>query len=106
MEKNLTEEDIRLLQEMSEMTTNALEKSLRETFNLDDSWSYRDINWIREDYMQHLLNVMGEENYRMVAGSRRKFDDDDFIYVRGQFMISSQAIENIRNRNPENDPQS
>ena len=65
-----------------------------------EDWVYRDVPWLREDFWSDFMNLLGVDNYLLIAGSRRTLDDGR--YFRGQFFISPQGMENLRVRNEEN----
>lgn len=53
-------------------------------------WHYRDIPWITDEYFDKLIDIIGKDNIKCIVSSRR----DNAI--RGQFLISPEGIENIK----------
>ncbi len=64
-----------------------------------EDWVYRDLDaWLDEEYWTKFMGILGEGNYKMLAGSR-KTDENGVRWYRAQFLFSPTAMENLREYN-------
>lgn len=82
-----------LYAEMHKATEDAMNKS----FNTDN-WHYRDVTWMLEHFWKQFLNILGDADYNIIACSSRD-DWEGGTYLRGQFLLSPEALDNIRKYN-------
>lgn len=94
MFENMTEEQKEAFNELNIQMHNATEEAMNEAFKTT-GWHYRDINWMKVSDFDQMLEIFGEDNYKVIAGTVRD-DWEGGPFRRGQFLISPQGMENIK----------
>ena len=94
MFENMTEEQKESFRELSIQMHNATEEAMNEAFKTT-GWFYRDINWMTLPYFDQMLEIIGEDNYKIITGTVRS-DWEGGPFRRGQVLISPQGMENVK----------
>jgi hypothetical protein len=80
----------------TELDLSAMDKELRITMNLSDDWTMRDFPWMKQEYMEELMGIFGEGNFKFVSGSKRSIKGDTQVYTRATLFINKQGRENFQ----------
>lgn len=70
------------------------EDNFRKILSLED-WVYRDIPWITDEFFHELIDIVGEDNIRIISGSTRSING--VTSRRCSCMLSPEAIERLKN---------
>lgn len=94
MFENMTEEQKNAFSKMAAEMHKATEEAMNEAFKVS-GWHYRDIRWTKTDILKNILSLIGEDNYKIIISSECN-NWDNIPFSRGQFLISPQGLENIK----------
>ncbi len=83
------------------------EDMIRESLGLDETWTYRSLPWMLEEFYNKFLDIVGEENTKFASGSQRNYklelDTDgkpystpiDGVMVRVSLFINERGMANL-----------
>lgn len=61
-----------------------------------DGWKYFDLPLARKEDWDELLGALGENNFRILAMTQRRFADSSDLFQRGQLLVSPEAPEILK----------
>ena len=96
MFEDMTEEQRKAFTDIAIQMHNATEEAMNASFKTT-GWSYRDINWMKVSYFDELFAIIGVDNYKIIISSVRD-DWEGGPFRRGQFLISPQGMQNVKNK--------
>lgn len=70
---------------------------MQERMNVPSDWEYRPIPWMRNDFFDKLMDIIGDDNMRFLSSITRRIDGD--MCTRASIFVSPQGIDNIRKYN-------
>ena len=76
----------------------ANENALRLQMNLTNDWCMRDLPWMKAEYFQQLVDIIGTENMQIVSGTKKEagaVDGEGRKMVRATIFVNKQGRENI-----------
>ncbi len=69
---------------------------LRESMNIPEGYEYRPIGWMRKDFYEKMVAIIGDDNLIFVARSERTWPSDPLsIFVRASVFVNKLGIRNI-----------
>ena len=96
MFENMTEEQRQAFTDIAIQMYKDTEEAMNAAFKTT-GWSYRDINWMPVSYFDELFEILGHDNYKIIISSVRD-DWEGGPFRRGQFLISPQGMQNVKNK--------
>jgi hypothetical protein len=68
---------------------------LGKQLNIPSDWVYRPTGWMRNDFYDMLIDIIGDDNMKFVSSSTRRFKEDKQMYTRASLFVSPAGIKNI-----------
>ena len=93
----LTEEQRKAFTDLAIEMHKATEEAMNEAFKVT-GWHYRDINWMKVSDFDQMLEIFGVDNYKVITSTVRD-DWEGGPFRRGQYLISPQGMENLKDWN-------
>lgn len=68
-----------------------LQANIRKDLGLDESWFYRDMPWVKDEFWEEFLKLVSDDKIRIIAMSTRN-DWKDGPYHHAQIMYNPENI--------------
>lgn len=74
---------------------------MKDKLNVPSDWVYRPVGWMRNDFFDQFVDLVGDENMRFLSQMTRRIDGD--MCTRASVYISPAGMDNIRAYNRSKD---
>jgi hypothetical protein len=75
---------------------------LAHHLNIPEGWVYRPIPFMRNDFFDKMINIIGDDNMRFMASMTKRIDGD--MCTRASIFVSPQGMERIATYNKLREP--